>query len=75
MDLTNRFPKDYRGWYGLALYRAQQGDGTAALDHLEKALDLYYPIPQPILEEPNFKKIRKTNRFKSLMKKHFNLPL
>ncbi|MBK9017599.1 MAG: tetratricopeptide repeat protein [Saprospiraceae bacterium] len=25
-ELTNCFPKDYRGWYGLALYHAQQGE-------------------------------------------------
>ncbi|MBK9015504.1 MAG: tetratricopeptide repeat protein [Saprospiraceae bacterium] len=73
-ELTNRFPKDYRGWYGLALYHAQQGNRTAALDQLEKALDLYYPIPQPILEEPHFKNSG-TRSASSHSKKHFNLAL
>ncbi|MFN0014482.1 MAG: caspase family protein [Saprospiraceae bacterium] len=60
-----------KGWYGLACLYAKKGDTTAALDCLEKALDNWYPIPGPILEEPLFKKIRKTKRFAALLAKHF----
>ncbi len=64
-------PLGYFGHYGLARYAAKKGDKTAALDYLEKALDRWYPRPEPILEEPLFSKIKNTKRFKALMAKHF----
>jgi len=70
--------KDYGcifGFYGMARLCAKRNQKDQALDSLEHALDLYFPIPEPILEEPLFTKIKGTKRFKSLMKKHFNLDL
>jgi tetratricopeptide (TPR) repeat protein len=64
-------PRSYLGEYGLAVYHARLGDKVKALDHLEQALDWYFPNSETILEEPLFKKIRKTKRFKALMEKHF----
>ncbi len=66
-----RHQNSYQGWYGLARLYAKKRDTKQALDCLEKALDNWFPIPGPILEEPLFKKIRKTKRFKALMAKHF----
>ncbi len=63
--------RGWKGWHGLALLAARQGKREQALDFLEKSLDCYFPIPGPIMEEPLFKKIRKTKRFKALMEKHF----
>ncbi len=70
-QLLHDEPKGYTGCYGMALLRAQQGQMDEALNWLEKALDNWYPRSEPILEEPLFKNIRKTKRFKALMKKHF----
>ena len=64
-------PGNYLGYYAMARFHARQGNSTEALDYLEKALDRYYPIPGPIMQEPLFKKIRKTKRFRELMKKNF----
>ena len=64
-------PGNYIGHYAMARFHARQGNPTDALDYLEKALDRYYPIPGPIMQEPLFKKIRKTKRFRELMKKNF----
>ncbi len=61
----------YYGYYGLALLAAKKGRPTEALDWLEKALDRWYPRPEPILEEPLFSAIKNTKRFKALMAKHF----
>jgi hypothetical protein len=36
-----------------------------------KSLAFWYPVPEPILQEPLFKKIRKTKRFKEMMKRNF----
>lgn len=66
-----RYQNSCKGWYGLACLYAKKNDWKQALDCLEKALDNWYPIPEPILEEPLFKKLRKTKRFKALLAKHF----
>lgn len=60
-----------KGWYGLACLYAQKRDTERSLDCLEKALDNWFPIPEPIYEEPLFKKIRKTKRFKAMIAKYF----
>jgi len=65
------YPNGYYAPYGMALFEAKKGHKTVALDWLERALDRYYPIPQPILKEPLFSKLRKTQRFKTLLAKHF----
>ncbi len=62
----------YKAYYGLACLNALLGKDKLALDNLEKALIKYFPIPDPIIKEPLFKKIRTTNRFRMLMKQHFN---
>jgi protein O-mannosyl-transferase len=64
-------PKCYEAQYGYALLAAAQKRQDEALDYLEKALDYWLPEAEPVLEEPLFKKIRKTRRFKALMEKHF----
>ena len=64
-------PLGYFGYYGLAVFFAEKGQKTAALDYLEQALDRWYPIPEPIYQEPLFKKIRQTKRFRTLMAKYF----
>jgi len=66
-----RHQNSAKGWYGLACLYAKKKDPDQALDCLEKALDNFFPIPEPILEEPLFKKLRKTKRFHALMAKHF----
>lgn len=66
-----RHQNSAKGWYGMACVSAKKKDLNQALDCLEKALDNYFPIPEPILEEPLFKKLRKTSRFRALMAKHF----
>ena len=63
--------RSYLAHYGLACLHARQGAHDAALDELEKALAFGYPIPEPIYEEPLFKKIRKTKRFKAMLAKNF----
>ncbi len=64
-------PGNPKGCLGLARLRAAEGKTRDALDFLEKALDQYLPIPEPILKEPLFAKLRKTNRFRELLAKHF----
>ena len=64
-------PKCYEAQYGYALLAAAQKRQDEALDYLEKALDYWLPEAEQVLEEPLFKKIRKTRRFKALMAKHF----
>jgi tetratricopeptide (TPR) repeat protein len=61
------------GFYGMATLRARQGKDKEALDWLEKALDWYFPRPEPIYNEPAFENIRKTKRFKAMMEKNFPL--
>lgn len=66
--------KDYGcvlGLYGMATLCARQGKDKEALDWLEKALDWYFPRPEPIYEETFFNNIRKTKRFKDMMEKNF----
>ncbi len=67
-------PKGNWGCYGMALLAAQRHQETEALDWLEKSLDNFYPDSESIMEEPLFKKIRKTKRFKAQMEKHFPHP-
>ncbi|MFN0036014.1 MAG: caspase family protein, partial [Saprospiraceae bacterium] len=64
-------PKCFQAQYGYALIAAHNKRHDEALDYLEKALDYWLPEAEPMLEEPLFKKIRKTKRFKTLMLKHF----
>ncbi|MBK9337462.1 MAG: tetratricopeptide repeat protein [Lewinellaceae bacterium] len=63
--------KGFWGEYGFALLAAAEGRRQEALDWLERSLDNYFPEAKPILEEPLFKKLRKTKRFRELMAKHF----
>ncbi len=65
------FPKGWYSAYGFALYEAKKGNKEKALDQLEISLNCYYPIPKPIIDEPLFKEIRKTKRFKAMMEKNF----
>lgn len=64
-------PLNCEGPYGIAKYYAKKGNSNEALKWLEMALQRYYPIPEPIYEEPLFYKIKKTNKFKQIMKKHY----
>jgi tetratricopeptide (TPR) repeat protein len=64
-------PKCYQAQYGYALLAAVRKQPNDALNYLEKALDYWFPEAGPMLEEPLFKGIRKTKRFKALLKKHF----
>ena len=64
-------PKCWHAQYGYALLAAVQKQQGEALDYLEKALDYWLPEAEPVLEEPLFKKIRETKRFKAMMEKHF----
>ena len=64
-------PNGWRQAYGFALLAAKNGRKAEALDWLEKSLDRYLPRKALVLEEPLFKKIRKTKRFEELMAKHF----
>lgn len=66
--------KDYGcifGFYGMAKLCAKKKLRKETLDWLELALDWYFPISNPINEEPLFNFIRKTKRFKEMMNKHF----
>ena len=63
----------YFGYYGMALCMAKQLKNDAALDFLEKALERYYPLSKPILEEPLFKNIGVLPRFSEMMKRNFPL--
>lgn len=67
--ITNN--QGYYGYYGMALLAAKQEDTVLALQHLEWALDRFYPIKEPILSEPMFEEIRRAKEFKVLMEKHF----
>ena len=69
--ILDKDPGNPKGCLGLARLRAAEGKTRDALDFLEKALDQYLPIPEPILKEPLFAKLRKTNRFRELLAKHF----
>ncbi len=64
-------PFNCEGPYGIAKYYAKKGKTKEALKWLELALQRYYPIPEPIYEESLFEKLRKTKKFKQLMKIHF----
>ncbi len=65
------YPNGYFAPYGRSLLEAKKGHKTEALNWLEHSLDRYYPIPQPLYEEPLFGKIRNTKRFKAMMAKNF----
>ena len=67
-------PKTWHYPLGMALLAAKNGQETAALDWLEKALNSFYFDKWAIDEEPLFKKIRKNQRFKAMMKKYFPNP-
>lgn len=43
----------------MAILRSIQGKDKEALDWLEKALDWYFPRPEPIYEEPVLRISRK----------------
>ncbi|MBK9110020.1 MAG: hypothetical protein IPM92_17055 [Saprospiraceae bacterium] len=57
--------------YGIAKFYAKKGKTNEALKWLEIALQRYYPIPEPIYEEPLFEKMRRKKKFKVLMIKYF----
>lgn len=56
----------------LSLEFAKQEKHEQALQYFEKALDCFYPRSKPIYQEPLLKSIRKTDKFKALMSKHFS---
>ncbi len=64
-------PRNPENYYGMAILHAHQKHQKEALDWLAKALEFYYPDYDEIMAEPLFQKIRKTKRFKSLMKQYF----
>jgi hypothetical protein len=64
-------PKTWHYPLGMALLAAKNGQKTAALDWLEKALDSFYFDETAIEEELLFEKLRNTKRFKTLLAKHF----
>lgn len=70
-EIAKILPKSYYHGYGMALLAANRKNSTEALDWLEKSLDNFWPDEKAILEEPLFKKLRKTERFRDLMAKHF----
>ncbi|MCK6695066.1 MAG: tetratricopeptide repeat protein, partial [Thermoanaerobaculia bacterium] len=70
-EVIGRDPGHYMPYYGMARLLAAQKQTDEVMDYLEMALERWYPIPGPILEEPLFKKLRKTKRFKALMARHF----
>jgi tetratricopeptide (TPR) repeat protein len=59
------------GYYGLALLAAKKGQHDLALQHLQDALENYFPMKQPILDEPLFQQLRNTTKFKELIDKYF----
>ncbi len=59
------------GYYGEAKVKAKEGDLDLALFGLEKALDRYFPFKDEIYKEPLFEELRKTDKFKAIMQKHF----
>lgn len=69
--LNWRYQNSWKGWYGLACLYAKKNDQEQALDCLEKALDNWFPIPEPIIEEPLLQNLHHTKRFQVLMAKHF----
>ncbi len=69
VEYTNK--NGYTGYYGLALLAAKEGRQELALDQIENALLHYHPLKSDFTQEPLFKKIRKTKRFKALMQQHF----
>ncbi len=69
--LLEEEPNAWRGYLGMALFHAQKGHATEALDWLEKALDHWLPTPELANEEPLFSTIKNTKRFKALMAKNF----
>ena len=71
LEIGKILPKSYFYGYGMALLFAKQGKCAEALEWLEKSLDNFYPDSKSIMEEPLFKKIRKTERFKAMMLKNF----
>jgi protein O-mannosyl-transferase len=70
-EIAKILPKSYYHGYGMALLAAGRNNQTEALDWLEKSLENFWPDADSVLEEPLFKKLRKTKRFQALMKKHF----
>ena len=64
-------PRNPLNYLGMAALHAAQKNDKEALDWLAKALEWYYPDYDEIMDEPLFKKIRKTKRFKALMKQYF----
>ncbi len=64
-------PRNPLNYYGMAALHAAQKHDREALDWLAKALEYYYPDYDEIMAEPLFQKIRKTRRFKALMKQYF----
>ena len=67
------FGKGYLSPYGNACLAAKNKDFKKAISELEIALDHYFPNPKIIMDEPLLKEIRKTKKFRELMKKHFDL--
>ena len=63
--------KGYEGYLGLSLLHAHQKRDEEAIDFLEKALNNYYPSEEFLLAEPLYENLRKSDRFKALMNKHF----
>ena len=61
----------YYGYFGLSLLAAQQNDIPLALDQLEKALDNWLPLVIILRNESLLMEIKETDRFKTLLKKHF----
>lgn len=64
-------PRNPLNYYGMTALHAAQKQDREALDWLAKALEFYYPDYDEIMAEPLFQKIRKTKRFKALMKQYF----
>ncbi len=64
-------PRSPDNYYGMAILHAHQNHQKEALDWLAKALEWYYPDYDEIMAEPLFQKIRKTKRFKALMRQYF----
>ncbi len=64
-------PRNPLNYYGMAALHAHQKHQKEALDWLAKALEWYYPDYDEIMAEPLFQKLRKTKRFKSLMRQYF----
>jgi len=63
-------PKVYL-YFNETYMAAYHGKTSEALDWLEQSFERYCPRADLAYEEPLFKKIRKTKRFKALIAKHF----